>query len=337
MEDDFDVGAAVDEIGSGLGFDESPAPKEDDDVVLEVTAKDVTEASTPAPAAASETPLETPTDGTASTLASVDEPPKTWRKEASATWAALPSEAKSEILKREADIFKGIESYKVDATFGKSMKAAVQPYEEIMRANGLEPVATVQGMLRGHHTLATGTPEQKTALFRQMAKDYRIDLASLSETSGEPPYIDPSVAALQNELRGVQSQLAEVNQRRMQEVRNSISSEIDNFAKNPANPYFDEVAAEVATLLQKGVAGTLQEAYEKAVWLNPATRAKEAARTTAEATAKAQQELREREAKARKATAANVKASAKSGSATTPLGSLDDTLEAALSKIKARG
>jgi hypothetical protein len=275
-------------------------------------------------------------ESSAEAPANLDEPPKTWRKEASATWAALPSEAKAEILKRETDIFKGIESYKVDATFGKSMKSVVQPYEAIMQANGMEPVSTIQGMLRGHHTLATGTPEQKAAIFKQMAKDYRIDLSSLAAPASEPPYIDPAVASLQTELRAVQSQLSEANQRRQAEARASVSAELDKFAGDPKNVHFNEVANDIANLLQRGVAGSLQEAYEKAVWLNPATRAKEAARNTAEAAAKAQGEAAARAAAARKATAANVTTRARSGSATTPTGSLDDTLNEAFAAIKSR-
>lgn len=333
MDDDFDIEAAVDDIGGGLGFEVDDKPT--GDVELEVTAP--AEAEKPL----AETPVEeAPTlpegEKPAEAAASVDEPPKTWRKEASATWAALPSEAKAEILKREADIFKGIESYKVDATFGKSMKSVVQPYEAIMQANGMEPVSTIQGMLRGHHTLATGTAEQKAAIFKQMAKDYRIDLASLATPTGEPPYIDPAVATLQNELRAVQSQLSEANQRRQAEARASVSAELDKFAGDPKNIHFNEVANDIANLLQRGLAGSLQEAYEKAVWLNPVTRAKEAARTTAEANAKAAAEAATKATAARKALAANVTTRARSGSATTPTGSLDDTLSEALAGIKSR-
>lgn len=333
MDDDFDIEAAVDDIGGGLGFEVDDKPT--DDVELEVTAPAEAEkpvAETPVEEAATTGEGEKPAEASAS----LDEPPKTWRKEASATWAALPSEAKAEILKRESDIFKGIESYKVDATFGKSMKSVVQPYEAIMQANGMEPVSTIQGMLRGHHTLATGTPEQKATIFKQMAKDYRFDLSSLAAPAGEPPYIDPAVATLQNELRAVQSQLSEANQRRQAEARASVSAELDKFAGDPKNIHFNEVANDIANLLQRGLAGSLQEAYEKAVWLNPVTRAKEAARTTAEANAKAAAEAATKATAARKALAANVTTRARSGSATTPTGSLDDTLSEALAGIKSR-
>lgn len=332
MEEDFDVGAAVDEIGSGLGFDAEPEAK-DDGVNLEVSLP--TESEEPTPATPAEPAATAPTPAT-SAEPPADAPPRTWRKEASATWAALPSEAKAEILKREDDIFRGIESYKADATVGQAMRAATAPYESLLQAAGLTPVQAISGLFQTHKVLATGTPEQRLQTLVNMAKSYNVDLSQAAVPAGEPPYIDPAVAALQNELRGVQSQLQEANQRRMQEVRSGITSEVDTFAKDPANPYFNEVATDVAALLQRGLAGTLKEAYEKAIWLNPVTRAKEAVRTTTEANAKVLKDVQETEAKARKAMAANVKARAKSGSATTPLESLDTTLEATLAKIKAR-
>lgn len=264
------------------------------------------------------------------------EPPKTWRKEAAATWAALPAEAKAEILKREEDIFKGIEAYKADAGFGKSLKGVMAPYMPILQQYNIDPVAQVQQLMNAHHTLALGTPQQKAALFQQLARDYQIDLGQLTAT-GEAPYIDPAVKDLQTQLQAVKSQLSSAEQARFTEVRQGLEKQIDAFAQDPANVHFNDVANDMAVLLEKGVCKTLPEAYERAVWMNPAVRAKEVARQQAEASKKAADDAAAKAAAARKSTAANVRTSAKSGSAAAPLGSMDDTLAEALAAIKARG
>ena len=334
MEDNFDISAAVDDIGSGLGLD-SPEVK-DDDVELEVVAP---AAEAKAEPVTGETPApETPTAETPSNSPPADPTataPKTWRKEAAATWAALPSEAKNEILKREADIFSGIESYKVAADFGKSIKSVVAPFEQIMRDNNMDPVRTIGGLLNAHHTLATGSSQAKQDLFLKMAKDYGIDLGGLP-SPGEAPYIDPAVAALQNELQSVKSVLQVQTERAYQEQRNIVSKQVDTFASDSSNIYWADVADEMTALLNSRQASTLQEAYDKAVWTNPVVRAKEIARQTTEATAKAQKDAGVKMAAAKAATAANVRTRVRSGSATTPTGSLDDTLEAAMANIKAR-
>lgn len=357
-EFELDMSAAVNEIGGGLGFDTSSDEGGlDDDLSSGLDAGGTSDAGGAVAAGESGTaasgafadgkPAGTDggtdsaavNDGTPATAAAdpAAEPPKTWRAEAKATWAALPPEAKAEILKREDDIFRGIEVYKADASFGKSLKGALAPYLPILEQYKIDPTAQVKQLMEAHHTLALGTPEQKLALFQRLAQDYQIDMGQLQSAGGEAPYIDPAVAALQTELRAVKSQLSTAEQHRLAQERSALEKQIETFSKDPANAYFNEVANDMAELLQRGVCKTLPEAYEKAIWTNPAVRAKEVARQQAEAASKAAQEATARAAAARKATAANVRTSAKGGSAAAPLGSIDDTLNEALANIRARG
>ena len=256
--------------------------------------------------------------------------PKTWRPEAAAKFATLPPEVQQEVLKREEDIFKGLEGYKADASIGKALKGVVQPYMHIFQAQGVDPIQQVSGLMRAHVALATGTPEQKQQFFQHLAKEYDVDLG------GEAPYVDPQVAGLQKQLSDLQSRLNGREQHEANEARSKLQAEIDSFASDPAHQYFDEVANDIAGLLRSGAAKDLKDAYDKAIWANPITRAKEQARLTAEAEAKAKAEAAERAKQARMATGANVKSSAKAASGTAPLGSIDDTLNAALANIKSR-
>lgn len=351
MDDEIqlDMGSAVNDIGSGLGFDTSTGGNDADTSAelgtggtgvdtgnADADTQGTSNAGVDGQSAADGTkPADGVTDPAAAGAAAL-EPPKTWRKEAAATWAALPPEAKAEILKREEDIFKGIEAYKADAGFGKSLKGVMAPYMPILQQYNIDPVAQVQQLMNAHHTLALGTPQQKVALFQQLARDYQIDLGQLSP-QGEAPYIDPAVKDLQTQLQAVKSQLSSAEQARFTEVRQGLEKQIDAFAQDPANVHFNDVANDMAVLLEKGVCKTLPEAYERAVWMNPAVRAKEVARQQAEASKKAADEAAAKAAAAKKAVAANVRTSAKSGSAAAPLGSMDDTLAEALAAIKARG
>lgn len=332
MPGEFDLDSAVAEVGSGLGFGEADSGTSDD-VNLEVSSP--TEQPEQV-AEVAESAVET-----AVVAEPVDSAPKTWRKEASAHWAALPSEIKAEVLKREADIFQGLETYKADAGYGRSMKSVVEPFEAILKANNMDPAQTVGGLMQSHYTLATGTPQQKAELFQRIAKDYNVDLSQFAAQAqndfNNAPYIDPTVAALQKELQTVQSQLHATAQTQLSQRRVEVTKTVDAFAADTKNIYWQEVADEMSALLAKGTAGTLQEAYDKAVWLNPATRAKEIARTTAEASAKAAEAATAKLAAAKAATAANVRVKARNGSAATPLGSLDDTLAASLAEIRSRG
>ena len=330
----LDIDSMVDEIGEGLGFGnddpdqgdeadpppETPAPK----------APAATEPSNSDPDAKVTDPVTPPTP-----VESVAEAPKTWRKEAAAVWATLPSEAKNEILKREQDIFQGLEGYKADAGFGKSIKQVLAPFEAVMRAQNMDPAKTIGGLVNYHHQVGTSTPDRKASLLIQMAKNYGVNL--VTETVGEPPYIDPTVLDLQNQLRAVQSELSESANSRRAALVETTSKQVDEFASKAENVYFNEVADDIANLIAKGVSTTLQDAYDKAVWANPVTRAKEIARSTAEATAKSTAEAKARATAAKSAIGANVKTTAKSGRTAAPTGSIDDTLAETLANIQSRG
>lgn len=317
-DESFDMAGAVDEVSAGLGFGEPEAvePAAPAEPVVTTTATDPAAAVDPAaPPAAIEAP-------------------RTWRGEASAEWGKLPPVVQQEILKREEDIFRGIEGYKADAAFGNSLKTVLDPYMPTLQQYNIKPEAQVADMMRAHYTLAFGSPQDKLSLVQQIAQDYGIPL---DQVGAEPTYVDPQVQALQNELKDLKSRISGNETQVMEAKKAEITQHVQQFAADPANVHFEELADDIARLLRTGVEKTVESAYQAAIWLNPAVRAKEISRQQAE---KAEAGLKEAEAKAaaaRKATAANVRSTAKGGSATAPLGSMDDTLQETLRNINARG
>lgn len=337
MEDDFDTNAAQAEIAEGLFGDAAvaEAPAGDDqpgDVKLEVEVPAAAAAPEPSPAPEGGDPAASPEPAPAP-APEAKPAPRTWRAEAAAKWATVDPEVQAEILKREEDIFKGLEGYKADAEVGRGFQRAIQPYTQMLQAAGIHPVQAAQHLMASHHALSTAAPEQKLAMFQKLAQDYGVDLGALS---GEPAYVDPQVAALQKQLGDLQSRLTGRERQEAESARASLQREIDTFAADPAHAYFDEVASDIAALLRSGAAKDLGEAYDKAVWANPVTRAKEQSRLAAESAARARAEATAKAEQARKAASANVKAKPKAASATAPLGSIDDTLNAALSALRSR-
>lgn len=330
----IDIESAVAEIGEGLGFD----VEENED---EVPAGEV--ASPAAPATPAATSTETPAAPAAATnpatAPAVPDPlavaPRTWRPEAAAEWAALPPTVKAEIAKREEDAFRGIEQYKGDARVGQGFKQAIGKYLPILQQHNIDPMQQVAGLMEAHQTLALGTSDQKLALFQKLAEDYGVSLADAAINL--PPYRDPEVVRLQKELQDVKSSMSAAEQHRAQQQRAEFEAEVTKFQSDPANLYFNELVNDMAELLEKGLAKNIKEAYDKAAKLNPVVSAKEQVRVTAEATKKAAEDAAAKAAAAKAATAANVRSRARAGSAATPVGSIDDTLQATYREIMSRG
>jgi len=346
----FDMGSAVESVGAGLGL-EDPSPESVDSTDLppseeeshsqEDSADDV---ATPSENSGEAPEGEDEGDGQEEKLTDpapspeeVLQPPRTWRAEAAAEFSKLPPVVQQEILKREEDIFKGIEGYKADAAFGNQLKSVMTPYLPILKQYNIAPEAQIQSLMQANHTLAFGTPEAKVQLLRNIARDYQIDLSGLGEASFDEDFSDPAVKALQSELQSIKSQLQQSQQSQVEARKAEIEQTVNAFAADPANRYFEEVSEDIAKLLSTGAETDLKAAYDKAVWMNPAVRAKELARQQAEKQEAERKLQKEKAEAARKASAANVRTRAKSGSATAPTGSMDDTLAEALTAIKARG
>jgi len=330
--EEFDTSGALAEISEGLGFGDSSDDGGVEETLVESAGIEGQGTTTPAEGAAPSS--SEPADPAAAEPAPATPAPRTWRAEAAAEFGKLPPVVQQEILKREEDIFKGIEGYKADAAFGKQIGNVMAPYLPILTQYGIQPEAQIQDMMQAHYTLAFGSTEQKTALLQQLAQDYGLDLGQAAATA---PYVDPQVAVLQKKLQSIESQLTQTQQQELVAKRSQVETEVTAFASDPKNVYFEELANDIAHLIRTGAETTIAAAYEKALWSNPAIRAKELSRQQAEKEVAERKTAEEAAAKARKATSANVHTKARGGSAATPLGSIDDTLNETLASIRSRG
>ncbi len=331
---EFNMEAAVSDLSSELGFGEETATEGADDVNLEITAPADT-ASQQKEGEQAEKTAEDPEDpATVATATDVKAAPRTWRAEAAAEFAKLSPVVQDEILKREEDIFRGIEQYREAATFGNEIRQVMAPYMQTLQQYNIQPAAQVADMMQAHYTMAFGNPEQKLELFRQVAQDYGVDLTQLILST---PYQDPQVTDLQKQLRTLQSQLTTTQTQQREAMQKQVTQHVQAFATDPKNIYFEELANDIAHLIATGACNGVEDAYEKAMWSNPSVRAKELARQQQEQQTKGRAEAERKAAEAKKATSVNVRPKAKSGSATAPLGSMDDTLAETLAAITSRG
>lgn len=307
-----------------IGLESEPADQTspaDDEVSLEDTDQEAVEE----PAAVESTDEPPPADD--------PQAPETWRKEAAAEWAKLPPVVRDEILKREQDIFQGIETYKQGHQFGQTMAQVLQPFAGFYQQSGVTPAAHVADLVQMQLTLAHGTPAEKHGIIQRITKEFNIDLAEMALEAIDAPYVDPAVQTLQQKLDAIESRQRMQDQQEHQRVRERVTTEIERFAADPLNIYFDEVAPLMEQFMRAGIVKDLKDAYDRAIWAHPEVRVKEQTRLQQEARKKAA----DKATAAKKAAGANVSTRAKSVSGTAPLGSIDETLEATLADIKSRG
>jgi hypothetical protein len=229
--------------------------------------------------------------------------PNTWQKDLEQDWGNIPERVRQQIHKRESDFHNGLTQYKEAAGFGVSLAREMQPYREIMQRMNVTPQAVVRDVMGSLKTLATGSEESKAHEFLKLAQQYGINWDTLSTLRQRAPQgADPNLQPVIQRMQQLETRITQADQEREQQLRERDEAAVQSFINDPKNEHAKAVAKQMGALLQSGEASTLQEAYEKAVWLDPVVRAKLLEKQEAD---RKRQEA-EQVAAAKKAAAANV-------------------------------
>jgi len=229
--------------------------------------------------------------------------PKAWAKEMHEHYGKLDPAVQDYIETREKQMMEGLGQYKEHNEFGRQMRDAIAPYQDLIQKAGVEAPRAVQALLNAHKVLTESAPAQKQQYFMQLAKDYGIDIGQGGGQEQTP--IDPTVKALMDKVSNLEGTLTQRQQQEREESYKKVTNEVNEFASDKSHPYFDEVADDIVVLLKTGI--ELKDAYEKAVWANPITRQKEIERINQETESARTKKAQEDAQKAKAATAANVR------------------------------
>jgi uncharacterized small protein (DUF1192 family) len=253
--------------------------------------------------------------------------PAAWKKEAQEAFLKADPILQAEIERREADFHRGIEQYKAAAAFGSSIDNALAPFKETLQSLNVTPDAAVSELMRSDAILRFGSQDQKEMHALQMCQYYGIDVKSvLSRLEGT----DPRIFEEQRRANYYEQQIQQYQQQAQQQEFGRLNSMIQTFAADPNHSHFNEVRGHMAALLQAGQAQSLEDAYEQAVYANPATRAAALQRKEAEIKA----ELAKKAQIAKAASSVNMR-SRPSLPTERPIGTMEDTIREKLRELGA--
>ncbi|MDI3463638.1 MAG: hypothetical protein OJF50_002459 [Nitrospira sp.] len=305
----LDIEAASDRIGASLLGDlipdepaESPEP-------------------TPAPAPSAQPVTPQPSDA-APPVQALDVP-KSWKKEMHQYWGQIPHPAQQYYIDREQQML----------NYVRPFQDTLKPYEHLFAQRPAHQM--VGDLLKAHQMLTVGTDEQRWEHAKQLLKNLGFEgrLGQPSDPATQAP-VDPVVQQLTQKLSGLEQTVLAQQQHAYNQARAEVGKQVNDFAADKAHPHFDEVADEIAIFISQGL--SLQDAYDRAVWANPAVRAKEIARVQTEHEAKLKENARLQSLPKKNAARVNVRSSDTGRTPTEPLGSMDDTIKSTLKEIRAR-
>jgi len=217
----------------------------------------------------------------------IDRAPQSWKKESKGEWAALPLHIRQEVHKREAEINRVLAQAAPERQIAEQFKATVQPFMASIQARGIDPVTATRNLFEADHKLSNGHPRDRAAYMAELIMEYGISVEDLD--SALAPMMNGGRAQQQAALQGgpdiqaiIQQQLNQAlapilqeRQQAQQRAAHEVEQTVESMAFDPKYPMFDEVRLDMADLIdladKRGVALSLDEAYSRAVRMNPDT------------------------------------------------------------------
>jgi hypothetical protein len=208
------------------------------------------------------------------------QPPASWSAPAKAAFASLSPIVQSEIAKREADVNRGFEERAAQLKRFEPLEQILEPRRERLAARGVSDVDFVKTLFAASDWIDRDPVSALRELMRQ--KGVTAQHLGVTPPAGQQPpspnghgaaQLPPAYVALAQQVHQLQTHLSQRDQAERAHRLQSVQSEIQAFAADSANLYFANVRDDMIALLQSGRAADLRDAYDKAVWANPETRA----------------------------------------------------------------
>ncbi len=231
-------------------------------------------------------------------VATDEKAPASWTPKAREHWAKLPPEIRAEVQKREKEISDGLQQASGHKKMAEEYYSVVAPYQQLIQAQNSTPAQAVSNLMQTAARLTMGTQVQKAQVLTEIIKNYEVDIETLDQVlSGQelPQGPNADLAKLLDErLAPVQQFMSQVESGRQQSQQSRVE-DVNTFAADPANEFFEDVRMDMADLVEmaskRGESLTLKQAYDKACAMNPQVSEVLATRKAASSTVVSEAEL----------------------------------------------
>lgn len=284
---------AFDALGDGSG-DGGATPADTGQVVAKPTAdKPATQAKTAAPGerARDETGKfakpadagQTATQSKPTGLTPAGEaqqapivPPASWSATAKAKFSGLDPDVQREVLRREGEMDTGRAQWQQGAERLNRLDAVLRPRQEQFHLAGVDDVRAIETLFAAQDFLNRDPIEALIYLGRQSGVNWQALGARLqghpARAAQAQPGLPQELAPLANQVQALtqwaQAQQQSAGQARMQ----GHLDQVQTFASDPNNLYFENVKGRMSHLIRSGAATDLADAYSQACWADPEVR-----------------------------------------------------------------
>jgi hypothetical protein len=231
--------------------------------------------------------------------------PENWSQADKDVFAKAPPEIQAWAIRRhsemEGDYQRKVQTYAAAAQFAQGVSPVFsdQRIAQSLQQWGITPQDAVKEWGQFHLQAIDPNPQVRAGFILDLAQRIGVPLnpAAFGQPNQQPSGLPPEVAKdpaikffadylgqISTEVQAVKARTGQMEaasrQQLEQEATRVTKQGIDDFADmkddkgNLLHPFFDEVIAGIQELYAANPRYNLREAYEKAIWSNPATREK---------------------------------------------------------------
>jgi hypothetical protein len=203
--------------------------------------------------------------------------PAGWKPTAREAWGSLPAEVQQEVRRRELEIDHKLSESAEVRKIGDRLLEAAAPYQQMIAAEGSDPVTAAANMFQTAAMLRVGSTAEKANLVAHLVRQFGVDVGLLDRAlAGGPmpqqqrpqqpqgPMRDPRL----DEFFGALEQRQAAKQA---EVQQHANAEIAQFGQS--HEFLDDVRDSMADLIEmasrRGVDLSLEDAYNQACRADP--------------------------------------------------------------------
>ena len=220
-------------------------------------------------------------------MPNVDNAPKSWKAAAKDRWATVDPVVRAEVHRRERESTRAIQEHAPVKKFVGDFQQAIQPYAQHYAQSGVTPLALMRNLMSADVHLSTAPMADRAAFMAKLIGDYKIDIRMLdSALAGLDPSNEPIAGVeklLAQRLAPIEQFVQGESQRRQQIVQQEVGrtqTELQRMEADTQNfPHFAMVRGDMADItemaLRRGIYLNAQQAYARAVSLNPEAQAAE--------------------------------------------------------------
>lgn len=196
-------------------------------------------------------------------------PPSSWTSKAREDWALIPEHLQKEITRREEAAHLGARKLQETYAGPRALLEAVKPLVVEVSQAGVNPIEHIRSLMLTERVLRTADLPTKFKTLLTMADQFGIPLRQVvNQSVGEEVLKAPSQQeSLHPEIK---RELDEIRAWREEQEQAQLAAYVED--ETAGMEFLEDVRMDMADLIERGIASSLQDAYDRATWANPQVR-----------------------------------------------------------------